>query len=59
MLGMAVTVGALINGLRYFSKSDGINQQKMMRLRVGAQAFAVISLLTGVGIRNYMNSDKK
>lgn len=46
--GAFVTLGILINGLRYFKKGDRINQQRMMRYRVTSQMITVAMLLTGM-----------
>lgn len=46
-IGLAVTVFALCNGLRHLYRRDTKAQQKMMRLRVGAQSFTVLAILGG------------
>lgn len=45
--GVCVTVFALGNGLRQLVKRDVYAQQRMMRLRVGAQGFTVLAVIGG------------
>jgi hypothetical protein len=46
-LGLTVTLGALGYGVYQLKTGDRKMSQRMMRLRVGAQAFTVIALLVG------------
>jgi Hypoxia induced protein conserved region len=46
--GLLVTIGALSYGLYQMKTGDRAMSQKMMRLRVGAQAFTVAALLGGI-----------
>ncbi|ELU13724.1 hypothetical protein CAPTEDRAFT_169190 [Capitella teleta] len=47
-LGLGVTVFALVYGSLQMKSGDVRKSQLMMRLRVGAQAFTLFSLLGGV-----------
>jgi len=47
-IGLVATIGALSYGLWQMKTGDKIMSQKMMRLRVAAQAFTVVALLSGV-----------
>lgn len=47
-VGLAATIGALSYGLWQLKTGDRVMSQKMMRLRVAAQAFTVAALLGGV-----------
>jgi len=47
-IGLIATVGALSYGLWQMKTGDKVMSQKMMRLRVAAQSFTVVALLTGV-----------
>jgi len=51
-IGLAATIGALSYGLWQMKTGDRVMSQKMMRLRVAAQGFTVIALLTGVVYHN-------
>jgi len=47
-LGLGLTIAALSYGLWQLKTGDRVMSQKMMRLRVAAQAFTVVALITGV-----------
>lgn len=52
-IGLAVTVFALVNGMRQMRTGNSLKSQKMMRLRVAAQGFTVLALCVGVGVTAY------
>jgi len=58
-LGLGLTIGALSYGLWQMKTGDKIMSQKMMRLRVAAQSFTVIALLTGVLYQSTKSSRSK
>jgi len=47
-IGLGLTIAALSYGLWQMKTGDRVMSQKMMRVRVAAQAFTVVALLTGV-----------
>jgi len=47
-LGLGLTIAALSYGLWQLKTGDRVMSQKMMRVRVAAQAFTVVALVTGV-----------
>ena len=47
-IGLGLTIGALSYGLYQMKTGDRVMSQRMMRLRVAAQSFTVIALITGV-----------
>ena len=57
--GLAGTVGALTYGLISFQRGHSRNQQNMMRLRVIAQGFTVISVVVGVAIMQWRKPEGK
>ncbi|XP_046851278.1 HIG1 domain family member 2A, mitochondrial-like [Xenia sp. Carnegie-2017] len=58
-IGLAGTVGALTYGLISFQRGHSRNQQNMMRLRVIAQGFTVISVVVGVAIMQWRKPEGK
>lgn len=53
--GLTVTVFALVSGAFQMKTGDIRKSQKMMRLRVGAQAFTLLALIGGVGFQGWKN----
>ncbi|CAH1759922.1 662_t:CDS:2 [Entrophospora sp. SA101] len=45
VVGLTVTIGALVASAAAFQRGDSAKMQKMMRLRVGAQGFTVVAIL--------------
>lgn len=52
-IGLAGTVAALTYGLISFQRGHSRTQQNMMRLRVIAQGFTVVSVVVGVAIMQW------
>ena len=48
--GLAVTVGALVRGVGTMTKGDEMQQNRMMRLRIGGQAFTVAAFVAGCAL---------
>lgn len=57
-IGMAGTVAALTYGLISFQRGNSQTQQHMMRLRVVAQGFTVVSVVLGVAIMQWRQPTK-
>ena len=58
-LGLAGTVAALTYGLISFQRGNSRTQQHMMRLRVVAQGFTVVSVVLGVAIMQWRKPAKE
>jgi len=56
-LGLGMTIAALSYGLWQMKTGDKVKSQKMMRVRVAAQAFTMVALLVGVGYQSYKKSN--
>ena len=56
--GLAGTVAALTYGLISFKRGNSRTQQNMMRLRVIAQGFTVVSVVLGVAIMQWRTPTK-
>ncbi len=58
LIGLAGTVAALTYGLISFQRGNSRTQQHMMRLRVVAQGFTVVSVILGVAIMRWREPTK-
>ena len=59
IIGLAGTVAALTYGLISFQRGNSRTQQHMMRLRVVAQGFTVVSVVLGVAIMQWRKPVKE